>query len=117
MTRHLEKGDTKDYKDPKFAKLPTIAPIQSNKNMLCEDSRASCPAWTFRELEQNRWEKPFLNPIDRAFKPFETEQMIRRKEVESYQHPKDVQWENMGPAIDSIHSFSFQSLIQNNEWK
>ena len=83
MTRRLEKGDAQDYKDPKYERKPTMASFQTNSQMLSEDSRMSCPAWTFRELEQDRWEKPFLNPLDKAFMPFETEQLIRRKEVES----------------------------------
>jgi hypothetical protein len=84
--------------------------------MLSEDSRISCPAWTFRELEQNRWEKPFLNPIDKAFMPFETEQHIRRKEVESFT-PKAVQWDNMGPVIDSTRFFTFGPVLSTTNWK
>jgi len=36
------------------------------------ESRASHPAWMYRDLEQTRWETPFINPITKANldKPF-----------------------------------------------
>jgi hypothetical protein len=35
-----------------------------------DDSRATHPAWTYRDIEMNRWETPFLNPLDKIEKPF-----------------------------------------------
>ena len=35
-----------------------------------EESRASQPAWTYRDLEQTRWEQPFLNPQANLEKKF-----------------------------------------------
>ena len=36
-----------------------------------EESRASHPAWIFRDLEQTRWEAPIINPQAHAIKPFD----------------------------------------------
>ena len=39
-------------------------------NYVTDESRATHPAWTYREIEQNRWEQPILNPLDQLEKPF-----------------------------------------------
>jgi hypothetical protein len=39
-------------------------------NPYVEESRASHPAWTFRDKEQSRWETPILNPQTHLEKPF-----------------------------------------------
>ena len=36
-----------------------------------DESRASHPAWMFRDLEQTRWEAPIINPQAHAMKPFD----------------------------------------------
>ena len=36
-----------------------------------EESRASHPAWQYRDLEQSRWETPLLNPQDGLERPFD----------------------------------------------
>jgi len=35
-----------------------------------EESRASHPAWMYKSLEQDRWENPILNPLDKIEKKF-----------------------------------------------
>jgi hypothetical protein len=35
-----------------------------------DESRASHPAWMFRDLEHSRWEAPLINPQAHAIKPF-----------------------------------------------
>ena len=39
-------------------------------NYITDDSRATHPAWTYRDIEMNRWEQPILNPLDQLEKPF-----------------------------------------------
>jgi len=39
-------------------------------NYITDDSRATHPAWTYRDAEMNRWEQPMLNPLDQLEKPF-----------------------------------------------
>jgi hypothetical protein len=36
-----------------------------------EESRASHPAWIFRDLEQTRWEAPIINPQAHAIRTFD----------------------------------------------
>jgi hypothetical protein len=36
-----------------------------------DESRASHPAWMYRDLEQTRWEVPLINPQAHAMKPFD----------------------------------------------
>jgi hypothetical protein len=33
-----------------------------NENPFVDETRSSHPVWMFRELEQSRWENPFVNP-------------------------------------------------------
>jgi hypothetical protein len=35
-----------------------------------EESRATHPAWMYKDLEQSRWESPFLNPLNGLEKGF-----------------------------------------------
>jgi hypothetical protein len=108
LTRPLMKGDTQAYDNSQTLQLPVMAPIRSYTEMLTDESRSTLPAWTFRELEQDRWEKPFLNPLDKCFMPFETEMNIRRKETDAFVAPKDVTWENMAPLVGQ--AFTFQPI-------
>jgi hypothetical protein len=41
----------------------TVQPLQYGEaNPFIEESRASHPAWMYRDLEQPRWEMPWMNP-------------------------------------------------------
>jgi hypothetical protein len=42
----------------------------SNASPFIEESRASHPAWMYKDLEQSRWEAPFLNPLNGLEKGF-----------------------------------------------
>ena len=60
-----------DYK--KHATVPMLnATIKETIDYVTDESRATHPAWTYREVENNRWEPPMINPIDTTFlnKPF-----------------------------------------------
>jgi hypothetical protein len=87
ITRPLAKGDIYDYKT---SKLPIIARIHEHNILVSDESRSTLPAWTFRELEQDRWEKPFLNPIDKAIIPFDINMNIRRHECDQLDDPNGV---------------------------
>jgi hypothetical protein len=41
----------------------------NNEHIL--ESRASDPAWIYRDLEQTRWETPFINPVEIAVRHIE----------------------------------------------
>jgi hypothetical protein len=42
-----------------------------------EETRASHPAWMFRDLEQTRWETPLINPQAHVLKPFDDQIQTR----------------------------------------
>jgi hypothetical protein len=44
-----------------LTKLPYTQSYR-NENPFIEESRSSHPAWMYKDLEQSRWEMPFLNP-------------------------------------------------------
>lgn len=61
---HVESND--------YAKksVSSSAPSYRVAAPVVEESRASLPAWQFRELEHPRWEQPWLNPQAHLEKPF-----------------------------------------------
>jgi hypothetical protein len=87
ITRPLVRGDVFDYR---AAKLPNIGRVHEYTQAISDESRTTLPAWTFRELEQNRWETPFLNPIDKAIIPFDINMNIRRRECDQIDEPDGV---------------------------
>jgi hypothetical protein len=51
--------DTTQYDE----KVPQSTAINyKTKNPSVQESRATHPAWMFKDLEQTRWEEPFINP-------------------------------------------------------
>ena len=42
-----------------------------NASPIVDESRATHPAWMYKDLEQTRWEQPFLNPQNNWNKPFD----------------------------------------------
>uniref|UniRef100_A0A6C0JKY4 Uncharacterized protein n=1 Tax=viral metagenome TaxID=1070528 RepID=A0A6C0JKY4_9ZZZZ len=54
----------------------TVNAVQSSPNTYrneepyIEESRATHPAWMYKDLEQSRWESPFLNPLNGLEKGF-----------------------------------------------
>ena len=70
LTRPLNRDlvDVNNYKTRSVS-----APIERtyrNAAPFVEESRASHPAWMYKDLEQSRWEHPFLNPQNGIEKTF-----------------------------------------------
>jgi hypothetical protein len=61
LTRKLNR-DLVDIND--FKKNAVISPPMSwgTSQPFVDESRASCPAWQFRDIQNDRWEFPILNP-------------------------------------------------------
>jgi len=61
LTRKYTRDDVhvNDYKNS-AAKVHQF--MYKTQNPVVLESRASHPAWTYKDLEQTRWETPFLNP-------------------------------------------------------
>ena len=70
MTRPLTRDlpEVNDYK--KWSVKSSVAFKPEETNYMTDDSRATHPAWTYRESEINRFEPTFLNPLDQLEKPF-----------------------------------------------
>jgi hypothetical protein len=49
---------------------PTYPQSFSNMSPFVEESRATHPAWMYRDLEQSKWETPLLDPQANLEKPF-----------------------------------------------
>ena len=49
-----------------------------------EESRATHPAWMFRDAEHSRWEHPFINPQDNVEIPFQSNLQSRILEKDAY---------------------------------
>jgi hypothetical protein len=61
LTRNLTHDNIQEN-DYKLKSVPTESITYDNKTPFVDESRASNPAWMYRDLEQSRWETPFINP-------------------------------------------------------
>jgi hypothetical protein len=70
MTRPLTRDipEVNDYKQ--WSVKSSVAFTPEETNYVTDDSRATHPAWTYREAQINRFEPPLLNPLDQLEKPF-----------------------------------------------
>jgi len=67
----LFRAETVDFK------YPDAKPI-------IDESRSTHPAWMFRDLEQTRWEHPFINPQDNFEQVFPCNLQTRILEKDNY---------------------------------
>ena len=58
------------YESIKTKKLVTDKKNYNEKSFKIDETRATHPAWTFRELEQVRWEHPLIDPQMNTEIPF-----------------------------------------------
>jgi hypothetical protein len=83
LTRPLNR-DLPGLNDYKKNTVPTSHVLYGNQHPFVEETRASDPAWMYRELEQPRWEKPFINPQNNLDKPFHDNIQTRILEKDYY---------------------------------
>ena len=69
LTRKLNR-DLVDINDYKQYTVYTEDKVYRTSNPFVEESRASHPAWIYKDLEQTRWETPLLNPQNNIERPF-----------------------------------------------
>jgi hypothetical protein len=69
LTRPLNR-DLPDYNSHVKQGVKPSQITYGDRNYITDESRATLPAWTFRDIEINRWETPLLNPLDQLEKPF-----------------------------------------------
>jgi hypothetical protein len=69
LTRKLNR-DLVDINDYKKHESYTEAVNYRASQPFVQESRASHPAWMYKDLEQTRWETPFINPQNNIERPF-----------------------------------------------
>ena len=65
--RGLTRTLNRDYENTNDYSKHSVVPnniVYRSENPFVEESRASHPAWMYKDLEHSRWETPFLNPLN-----------------------------------------------------
>lgn len=83
MTRRLNRdnSDLNEYKH--FANEPSSVTYKKAEPFV-QETRASHPAWTYKDLEQTRWDAPFLNPNNGLEKGFHENLHTRNLEKDNF---------------------------------
>ena len=83
LTRPLNRDlvDVNDYKN--YAQT-SFEKTYDSLNPYVQESRASHPAWMYKDLEQKRWEAPLLNPLNHIEKKFNDNIQTRILEKDYY---------------------------------
>jgi len=94
LTRPLQRDniETNIYKDQKVASSQIS---YSTNQPFVEESRASHPAWMYRDLEHPRWETPIINPQANLEKPFHDNIQTRILEKDFYKPKSTVRMGNI----------------------
>jgi hypothetical protein len=83
LTRPLQRDDVEKNDYIKNA-APTEQQHFPTLQSFVEESRASHPAWMYRDLEQPRWETPIINPQANLEKPFQNNLLTRTLIKDNY---------------------------------
>ena len=90
LTRHLNR-DLIGLNDYKRYAAPTSHVSYRNETPYVQESRATHPAWTYKDQDQTRWEAPLLNPLNGLEKGFHENVQTRILEKDYYQPSNTVQ--------------------------
>ena len=82
-TRRLTKYCTASQY-PNTGVVKTTPIIYPTCKAFTDETRASHPAWMYRDLEQTRWEYPLLNPQENVCYPFHNNVSTRILEKDNY---------------------------------
>lgn len=85
MTRSLNRDDVDSNNYIATAVSSTMPTSYGTATPMVEESRASVPAWQFREAEHSRWELPWTNPQAHLEKPFHDNLPTRLLEKDYFQ--------------------------------
>lgn len=83
MTRKINR-DFVELNDYKQHAVVTNNIAYNDKKSFVEESRASHPAWMYKDLEQSRWESPLLNPLNGLEKRFNSNIQTRILEKDNF---------------------------------
>ena len=83
MTRKMNRDaiNTNDYKQHSVV---SSAITYKNEKPFVEETRVSHPAWMYKDLEQSRWESPYLNPLNGLEKNFNNNIQTRILEKDNF---------------------------------
>lgn len=83
LSRRLQR-DLVNENDYKTHAASSSMPMYTSAQPFVEESRASHPAWTYRDLEHPRWELPWINPQANLEKRFHDNIQTRILEKDYY---------------------------------
>ena len=83
LTRKTNR-DLIKYNDYKLASTSGSSIIYTKSDPFIDESRATHPAWMFRDIEHKRWEEPLLNPQANLEKGFHDNIQTRILEKDYY---------------------------------
>jgi hypothetical protein len=83
MTRRLNRDNQEMNEYKKQSNEPRQVSYK-NAEPFVQETRASHPAWMYKDLEQTRWEAPFLNPSNGLEKDFQHNIQTRILEKDNF---------------------------------
>lgn len=83
MTRRLNRDNPELNEFKKQSNEPRQVSYK-NAEPFVQETRASHPAWMYKDLEQTRWEAPFLNPSNGLEKDFQHNIQTRDLEKDNF---------------------------------
>jgi hypothetical protein len=83
LTRKANR-DLIGYNDYKLNAVKSEKIAASTNAPFVEESRATHPAWMYRDLEQSRWSAPWLNPLNDIEMKFNTNIQTRILEKDNF---------------------------------
>lgn len=83
MTRRLNRDNQEMNQYQKQSNEPRQVSYK-NAEPFVQETRASHPAWMYKDLEQTRWEAPFLNPSNGLEKDFQHNIQTRFLEKDNF---------------------------------
>lgn len=91
MTRPLHKHDRMEYKTHR-AKNSSANRYNVASAPVTDETRATHPAWAYRDLEQTRWEYPLLDPQEHTCMTFQNNINTRMLEKDNFIPKIPVPW-------------------------
>ena len=83
LSRKLNRDLTR-YNDYKWNSISSEPVRYDSAPVFIDESRATHPAWMFRDIQNDRWEEPMLNPQANIEKQFEHNVDTRLYEKDNY---------------------------------
>lgn len=83
LTRNLQRDDVNEN-NYKMQEVSSQQKSYSNARPFIDETRATHPAWMYRDMVQPRWEEPFINPQANLEKPFHDNIQTRVLEKDYY---------------------------------